>query len=161
MIPFPKDFQDFLRLLDHLNVKYVVVGGYALGYHGYIRATGDLDIFIEVSKTNAGRLDAAFKEFGFSHDSIKAMFLEKGQMVRIGRPPMRLEILTEISGVNFEMCYQNRESVEFEDFSVSFINLENLIKNKESTGRSKDRVDVEQLSKNLKLKSDHSEPAED
>jgi predicted nucleotidyltransferase len=138
-----------------------VVDGYALGYHGYVRATGDLDLFIEVSDINADRLDSAFKEFGFSHDAIKALFLEKGQMVRIGRPPMRLEILTEISGVDFEACYESREDVELEDFSVSFINLEDLIKNKESTGRSKDKVDVEQLGKHLKQKSEQDEPAID
>ena len=108
MIPFPKDFQDFLKLLDHRKVKYLVVGGYALGYHGYVRATGDLDLFIEVSDINADRLDVAFKEFGFSHDSIKALFLEKGQMVRIGRPGagqiLSLSLKSFILGLKLSRC---------------------------------------------------------
>ncbi len=154
MIPFPKDFQDFLRLLKNHRVKYVVVGGYALGYHGYVRATGDLDLFVEISESNADRLIAVFQDFGFSQGVKRELFLAKNRIVRMGRPPMRLEILTEISGVGFRECYENRERVQVGDFSVNFINLENLIKNKKSTGRSKDRADVENLSKNLDSGSD-------
>ncbi|MDA0350175.1 MAG: hypothetical protein O3C20_22560 [Verrucomicrobia bacterium] len=139
-----------MRLLDRHSVRYVVVGGYALGYHGYVRATGDLDIFIEVSEDNADRLVIAFQEFGFSQNMDKNLFLKKSQILRAGRPPMRLEILSEISGVSFEECYENRESVPVEDFTVHFINLETLIKNKKSTGRPKDAVDVDFLIKSRK-----------
>ena len=116
MIPFPKDFQDFLRLLEHHSVKYVVVGGYALGYHGYVRATGDLDLFVELSESNADRLVTVFKDFGFSEGVQRELFLVKNQIVRMGRPPMRLEILTEISGVGFRECYENRERVQVENY---------------------------------------------
>lgn len=105
MIPFPKDFQDFLKLLDKHEVRCLIVGGYALGFHGYVRATGDLDIFVEVSEENAEKLVAVFLEFGFSAGVEKALFLDKGKMVRIGSPPLRLELLTEISGVSFEEAY--------------------------------------------------------
>lgn len=157
MIPFPKDFQDFLRLLDRHSAKYVVVGGYALGYHGYVRATGDLDVFIEVSEDNADHLVEAFKEFGFSQNIDRNLFLGTKQILRAGRPPMRLEILSEISGVSFEECYENRESVPVEDFIVNFIDFENLIKNKQATGRPKDAVDVDFLIKQKEMDSSPEE----
>ena len=148
MIPFPKDFQDFLRLLTKYDVRYVVVSGYALGYHGYVRATGDLDLFVEISQENATRLVLVFREFGIDQGVTEEIFLEAGKMIRIGRPPLRLEILTQISGVSFQQCYSSREIVQIDDFHVCFIDLGNLIKNKKSTGRTKDIADVEYLQKN-------------
>lgn len=145
MILFPKDFHDFLKLLSEHDVRYMIVGGYATGYHGYVRATGDLDIFVEVSESNAKKLVQTFKDFGFDAGVTEDLFLEKGKMVRAGHPPLRLEILTEITGVSFEDCYASCEEIEIDDVKIRFIGLGNLLKNKSSTGRTKDKLDVEML----------------
>lgn len=145
MIPFPKDFQDFLKLLDKHEVRCLIVGGYALGFHGYVRATGDLDIFVEVSEENAEKLVAVFLEFGFASGVEKALFLDKGKMVRIGRPPLRLELLTEISGVSFAEAYASSQSIAISDFHIRFIDYYHLIKNKDAAGRPKDKADIEEL----------------
>jgi hypothetical protein len=149
MIPFPKDFHDFLRLLSDNGVRYLIVGGYATGFHGYVRATGDLDVFVEVSEDNAQRLAETFRQFGFEGGVAKDLFLAKGKMVRVGNPPLRLEILTEISGVTFEECYGSCIRTTIDDVEVNFIDLGNLLKNKRSTGRTKDKLDVEILSQDL------------
>lgn len=145
MILFPKDFHDFLRLLSAHEVRYMIVGGYATGYHGYVRATGDLDIFVEVSENNAEKLVQTFIDFGFDAGVTKDLFLAKGKMVRVGHPPLRLEILTEITGVSFEDCYASSEEIEIDSLRIRFIDMYHLLKNKSSTGRTKDRLDVEML----------------
>ncbi len=100
MIPLPRDFQDFLRLLNANAIRYVVIGGYAVAHHGYVRYTGDLDLFVELSASNAAKLVSALREFGFDLPQLKpALFLRKGRIVRLGHEPMRLEILNEIEGV--------------------------------------------------------------
>ncbi len=151
MIPFPKDFQDFLKLLDKHKVRCMIIGDYALGFHGYVRATGDLDVFVEVSEENADKLVAVFLEFGFASGVAKELFLEKGKMVRIGRPPLRLELLTEISGVTFEEAYVSAELITICDFHVRFIDLLHLVKNKDAAGRPKDKADIEELKKYRQL----------
>ncbi len=145
MKPFPKDFLDFLKLLAEQEVRYLVVGGYALSYHGYVRFTGDLDIFVEVSEENSKRLSEVFLGFGFSSGFDSSLFSEKGKMVRIGTPPMRLEILTEISGVEFEDAYEFAEVLDYEGIEITFIDFNNLIRNKRSAGRPKDISDVQEL----------------
>lgn len=152
MILFPEEFREFLRLLNVNQVNYLIVGGYALGFHGYVRATGDLDVFVEVSEDNATHLEKAFKEFGFEQGVNKSLFLEKGKMLRIGYPPLRLEILTEITGVEFKEAYKNCDKIEFEGETIHFIGFQDLIKNKLATGRLKDRVDVEKLMKTKDFK---------
>src|SRR4051812_2416745 len=107
MIPLPRDFQDFLRSLSANAIRYVVIGGYAVAYHGYVRYTGDLDIFVELSVDSAAKLVSALGQFGFNAPELKpALFLRKGRIVRLGYEPMRLEILNEIDGVSFEQCYR-------------------------------------------------------
>lgn len=128
----------------------MIVGGYAAGYHGYVRATGDLNIFVEVSDENAENLVRTFKGFGFESGVTKELFLAKGKMVRIGHPPLRLEIFTQITGVSFEDCYASCEEIEIDDVRIKFIDLPNLLKNKMSTGRTKDRLDVEMLGGKIK-----------
>ncbi len=145
MILFPQDFHDFLKLLSAHKVRYMIVGGYATGYHGYVRATGDLDIFVEVSESNADKLVQTFRDFGFDAGVTKDLFLAKGKMVRVGHPPLRLEILTEITGVTFEDCYTSCEEIEIDDVKIRFIDMYHLLKNKSSTGRTKDKLDVEML----------------
>jgi len=153
MIPLPRDFQDFLRLLNANAIRYVVIGGYAVAFHGYLRYTGDLDVFVELSAENADKLVRALQEFGFDLPELKpSLFLRKGRVVRMGREPMRLEILNQIDGVTFEECYQKRRVSKLGTLKINFISLPELLKNKTATGRQKDRADVEALAPRLKRK---------
>ena len=147
MIPFPKDFKDFLKLLEKHRVRYLVVGGYALALHGYVRVTGDMDIFIEVSRDNADRIFKTFNDFGFRDPVLRELFRTPGKMVRIGRPPLRIEILTEISGVTFEDAYPEAEFLVDGNDRVAYIGYEKLIQNKRSTSRPKDKSDSDALEK--------------
>lgn len=103
------NFADFLKSLNARGVEYLVVGGYAVGYHGFVRATGDLDVFVRASAQNAEKLVGAFKDFGFNVPELTAtVFLERGRIVRLGVPPLRLEVMNEISGVEFDACFGRR-----------------------------------------------------
>jgi predicted nucleotidyltransferase len=146
MIPLPRDFQDFLKLLNEGRIRYVVIGGYAVAYHGYVRYTGDLDIFVEISEANAVKLVSALRAFGFELPKLKpALFLKKGRIIRLGSEPMRLEILNEIDGVSFEECFRHRRRSRIAGLSINFIDLPRLLKNKRASGRQKDLADVEAL----------------
>lgn len=146
MTQFPRDYQDFLQLLTAHDVKYVVVGGYAVIFHGYVRYTGDLDVFVALSVETAQRLTQVFREFGFNVPELAPeLFLNKGRIVRAGHEPMRLEILNEIDGVTFDECYANRIEVELGGQKVNFIALPQLLQNKRASGRFKDMADVEAL----------------
>ncbi|MCX6034774.1 MAG: hypothetical protein NTV38_07335 [Chloroflexi bacterium] len=105
-IELPLDFKEFLKLLNEKDVRYLLIGGYAVGYHGYPRATNDLDIWIAVHPENAERVVQALREFGFALPELTPdLFLQENKIVRMGNPPMRLEITTGISGVEFDECY--------------------------------------------------------
>ena len=146
MIPIPPDFREFIQLLNDHSIKYLVVGGYAVAFHGYPRATGDLDIYVELSRSNASGLVRVFQHFGFSPGQFTPeFFMDEGQVVRIGRSPLKLEILNEISGVEFQSCYAHRISEKIDGLKVNFIGLQDLLLNKRSTGRHKDAADVENL----------------
>jgi predicted nucleotidyltransferase len=146
MIPLPRDFREFLKLLNRHRVRYVVVGGYSVVYHGYPRYTGDIDIFVAISPRNAAALAKVFRDFGFGDDGPNpAVFQERGQVVRIGREPMRLEILNEIDGVTFDACYARRARARIEGLTINFIGFEDLLANKRSSGRPKDLADVDVL----------------
>ncbi|MCB4790482.1 MAG: nucleotidyltransferase [Elusimicrobia bacterium] len=147
MIQLPQDFKEFLKLLNSKEVEYLVIGGYAIGYYGYPRATGDLDIWVAINESNAQKLFNVLKEFGFnSPDITESIFKEKDKVIRMGNPPLRIEILTSISGIEFEKAYKNRKIEKIEDISVNFIGFKDLIKNKKASGRHKDLDDVEHLS---------------
>ena len=142
----PSDFRDLLKLLNSKNVKYLLIGGYAVGYHGYSRATADMDLWIAINPENADRVTAALLEFGFSSSDLKpSLFLEAGKIVRMGNPPLRIEILTTISGVVFEDCYPQRIVAQIDGVEVPVISLEHLKINKKASGRFKDLADLEQL----------------
>ena len=109
MIEFPRDFKEFLKLLNSKEIEYLVIGGYAVGFYGYPRATGDMDVWIAVNEKNALMMVNALRQFGFDlPDLKKEIFLEEKKVIRMGIPPMRLEILTSIDGVIFETCFKNR-----------------------------------------------------
>ena len=142
------NFADFLRSLNGRGVNYLVVGGYAVGYHGFVRATGDLDIFVGASPANAVGLLGAFHDFGFDVPELTAAtFMEKGRIVRIGVPPLRLEIMNDISGVVFEDCYARRIAETIDGVQINFIDRESLLANKRAAGRPKDLADVDALTR--------------
>jgi len=146
MIEFPRDFKEFLQLLNLKKIEYLVVGGYAVGYHGYPRATGDMDIWIAINEQNAMKMVEAMKEFGFDPPELqKELFLKEQKVIRMGVPPMRLEIFTSIDGVNFKTCFNNRVIADFGDFKVNFISKDDLLINKRASGRPQDLVDFDKL----------------
>lgn len=142
----PADFREFLRLLNSNGVEYLLVGGYAVGIHGYVRATNDLDVWVAVSAENALRVDRALREFGFSSTSLSPeLFMSPGQIVRMGVPPLRLELLTGISGVDFADCYSERDVLDLDGMSVPVISLKRLRENKAAANRAKDLADLDNL----------------
>ncbi len=148
MIRLPKDFKELLQLLNSKKIEYLVVGGYAVALYGYPRATGDMDIWIAISKDNAHKTVEALKEFGFDAPELtEELFLEKEKNIRMGNPPLRIEILTSIDGVEFTECYGNKKTVTIDDIDINFISLEDLKKNKKASGRYQDLADLENLEK--------------
>ena len=145
-LTLPPDFKEFLKLLKEHDVRYLLIGGYAVGYHGYVRATEDMDICVAVHPHNAEKLVATLKAFGFDDPNVTPeLFLQKPKIIRMGFPPMRLEISTSISGVEFDDCYTSRIVDKIDGIEVNVIDLKNLKKNKNATGRLKDKADLEQL----------------
>ena len=143
-----KHFQDFLELLEKHHVEYVIVGGYDVGVHGFPRYTGNIDIFVGLSSENAARLVDVFNEFGFASLSLKAIdFLEPDTVVEVGREPMKIQVLTGIDGVTFDRCRSDRMMVNISGLQVPFIGFESLLANKAASPRSKDRIDLEELTR--------------
>jgi predicted nucleotidyltransferase len=143
---FNQDFKEFIQLLNDNQVRYMVVGGYAVALHGYPRYTKDIDIWIELSQENAASMVKTLENFGFASLGLReADFLVKDQIVQLGYAPNRIDIITTLSGVEFNKCYDNRLAVEIDGVKVSFIDLESLRKNKKATGRLQDLADLEKL----------------
>ncbi len=141
-----QDFKEFIRFLNESDVRYLVVGGYAVAIHGHPRYTKDVDIWIENSKENAGRLLIALEKFGFGSLGLSEQdFTEVGQVIQLGYPPSRIDILTSADGVNFDECYETKVIVSFDDLPVDFIGLDKLKENKRSTGRPQDLADLDAL----------------
>jgi len=146
MIQLPPDFKEFLKLLNANRVKYLLIGGYAVAYHGFPRATGDMDIWVDMEKTNAEKVVSALKSLGFDLPSLTpALFLKEDQIIRMGNPPYRIEISTTISGVLFEDCYPNRIVANIGGIETPIIDLISLKTNKKAAGRYKDLNDLENL----------------
>jgi hypothetical protein len=142
------DYKEFLRLLRAHGVEYLLIGGWAVGYHGYPRATYDLDVWIATSPANAERVMKALADFGFDVPELSTdLFLKDDSIVRMGSEPVRIEVVTSISGVQFDDCYRERLETTINDVPVSLINLRDLKTNKKASGRLKDLADLEQLSK--------------
>ena len=141
-----RDFKEFLKLLNSNHVEYLLIGGYAVGIYGHVRATNDLDIWVGVGPENAGRIEKALREFGFAAAGLTPdLFLTPNNVVRMGVPPIRIEILTSISGVPFESCYAEKEMIQIEEILVPVISLARLRQNKAASGRAKDLADLESL----------------
>jgi hypothetical protein len=141
-----QDFLEFIGLLEGERVEYLIVGGYAVGVHGFPRYTGDIDFFVAVHPSNAARLVQVFKRFGFGELGLKDTdFLEEDFVIEIGREPRKIQVLTGIDGVHFDECHRNRLIVNHQGLLLPFIGKEELIRNKTASGRPKDRIDLEEL----------------
>lgn len=137
-----KDYREMLQSLLDNEVKFLVVGAYAMAAHGYPRATGDLDLWVFTSRENAEKVYKTLAEFGAPLEQIdKDSFSEKGIILQIGVAPCRIDIITQIDGVEFEQAYPKRNEIEIDGIKLPIISKEDLIHNKESTGREKDKLD--------------------
>ncbi|MCH7557755.1 MAG: hypothetical protein IIB56_09905 [Planctomycetes bacterium] len=145
-IHLPSDFKEFLKLLNAHQVEYLLIGGYAVSYHGYPRATVDMDIWIALQPANAERIVVVLKEFGFDLPELSPeLFLKEGQIIRLGVPPVRIELATTVSGVNFNECYTERLTDILDGVEVNLISLRHLKINKKASGRHSDLADLENL----------------
>jgi hypothetical protein len=141
-----QDFKEFIQSLNDNRVNYLVVGGYAVAFHGYPRYTKDIDIWIEPTPDNATKAIKALEQFGFASLGLKeADFLAPDQIIQLGYPPNRIDLISTLPGVEFANCYTSRVRVEIEGVLVDFIDLNNLRKNKRATGRYQDLADLENL----------------
>ncbi len=143
-ILLPPDFKEFLRLLNSSKADYLLIGGYAVNYYGYPRATVDMDVWVGIDPGNAEKVAAVLQAFGFAEAEAK-MFREPRKVVRMGVPPLRIEILTSVSGVEFSQAFPRRVHVNIDGVQVNLICFEDLKVNKRMSGRSKDMADLEQL----------------
>jgi hypothetical protein len=141
-----QDFKEFIQSLNNNQVRYLIVGGYAVALHGHPRYTKDINIWVESSRENVSRLVDALDEFGFASLGLTSKdFLEPNQIIQLGYPPNRIDILTSLKGIEFTACYALRVIVSVEEVEVSFIDLDNLKENKKATGRLQDLADLENL----------------
>jgi hypothetical protein len=143
---FNQDFKEFIALLNKNKVEYLIVGGYAVGLHGYPRYTGDIDIWIKNSEANSEKMVKILCEFGFSsYDIKKEDFLKLDNVIQLGYPPYRIDLVMSIDGVTFDECYTNRVKKEIDEIELDFIGYDELIKNKKACGRDKDINDINNL----------------
>ncbi len=141
------DFREFLSLLNDHDVRYLLVGGYAVGFHGYVRYTKDLDVWIAISQSNAEQAARAIEAFAdVKVDPSK--FLSPRLLLQIGNPPTRIELLTEVDGVEFDECYEQRETILADGLPINLISLADLRKNKLASKRPQDLADLDNLPEN-------------
>lgn len=140
------DFRDLLELLNENGVEYLIVGGYALAFHGAPRFTGDIDVFVRPSPKNAERILNALTAFGFSFSNLDVDdFQTPGRVVQLGVPPVRVDLITSISGVTWEQAQAHRQPAVFGDVPVAYIGRAEFVANKRASGRKKDLADLEAL----------------
>jgi len=140
------DFKELLELFNKHEVEYLIVGGYALAFHGAPRVTGDIDLFVRPTSENAERIIAALDDFGFGSLTLSRKdFATPGMVVQLGVPPVRIDIITGVSGVSWEKAYSCKVTGRYDDTPVFFIGRGDFITNKRATGRAKDAADIEAL----------------
>jgi hypothetical protein len=141
-----KDFEDLLRLFNAHRVEYLIVGSYALAFHGAPRYTGDMDLFVKAEIDNARRIIAALEAFGFGSVGLKPEdFIQPNNVIQLGYPPVRIDLITSISGVSWDDAFPHREIGRYGAVAVSFIGRNQYISNKRASGRKKDLADLEAL----------------
>jgi len=140
------DFKEFCQLLNRNKVRYLIIGGYAVAFHGYPRYTKDIDIWLWIDQENANRVVQTLIDFGFESLGLQAEdFLEAETVIQLGHPPNRIDLMMGVLGVDFELCYESRIETGIDDIIIPFIDLENLKKNKRASGRLQDLADIENL----------------
>lgn len=148
MTSLDPNFGDLLACLNSAGARYLLVGGYAVNYHGHHRNTKDLDVWIAVDAENAERIVSALRTFGFSARTVRSsMFRNKGTVYTFGREPFRVDLLTQPDGVEFDACYARRIDAEIDGVRVPMISLADLLANKLASGRPQDLADVKTLSR--------------
>lgn len=141
-----QNFKEFAQSLNANGVHYLVVGGYAVAAHGHPRYTKDLDVWIDITRDNAARVHKALADFGFGQLNLSpADFTAEGQVIQLGYPPHRIDLLTSLKGVSFAECYAARMVVTIDGVPIGFIDLESLKKNKRAAGRLQDLADLDAL----------------
>ena len=146
-----KDFKEFIKLLNLHKVDYVIVGGYAMAFYGYPRFTGDIDFFVKPDRNNAKKIVSVLSDFGFSSlDISEDDFVLPGQVIQLGFPPIRIDIVTSISGVSWQEAFAGREQTNLDDLICPFIGRNEFIQNKKAIGRHKDISDIESLGGQVK-----------
>ncbi len=141
-----QDFKDLLELFNAHNVEYIIVGGYALAYHGAPRYTGDIDIFVNPVEGNAKRILAALNDFGFGSAGLKeADFGTPGNIIQLGEPPVRIDIITSISGVTWDEAISGRVQGKYGEITVYYLGRAQFILYKKAMNRKKDQADLEAL----------------
>jgi len=141
-----KDFKELLELFNALDVEYLIVGGYALAFHGAPRFTGDLDLCVKPDGENAQRILDALDEFGFGSLRLTADdFQQPEQVVQLGVPPVRIDLITSLTGVSWEEASGGRAAGTYGDVPVYYLGREQFVENKRATGRQKDWADIEAL----------------
>ena len=141
-----RDFREFIALLNEHEVRYLVVGGHAVTFHGYPRYTKDLDVWVDVDESNAAKLMSALETFGFGSVGLQVSdFLGTDQLIQLGYPPQRIDILTGCKGVEFDHSFESKYVVEIEGLPINIIGLENLKTNKAAVGRPQDLADIANL----------------
>ncbi len=140
------DFKELLELFNYHKVEYMIVGGYALAFHGAPRYTGDMDIFVKHEASNAQRIMAALNDFGFGSTGLTTADFEKpDKIIQLGVPPIRVDLITSITGVSLENAFSAKQEGRYGDILVYFISREHLALNKRAVGRKKDLADLEAL----------------
>ena len=141
-----KDFKELLELFNRHKVEYAIVDAYALAFHGCPRYTGDLDVLVKPDSSNAKKIIEAIKEFGFESLGLTVEdFSSQKRVIQLGVPPVRIDILTSLTGITWEQVSSNRVKGEYGDIPVYFIGKNELIENKKSLGRHKDLADIESI----------------
>jgi len=141
-----KDLREFIGLLNSKGIKFIIVGGHAVAYHGHPRFTGDIDFFVECSPANAKALEQVIIAFGFAGLGLTANdFLKPETVIQLGRPPNRIDILTSITGVDFVRAWQTKTAALIDGIPIFIISKELLIKNKRAVHRPQDLADLQQI----------------
>jgi hypothetical protein len=148
-----KDFREFIALLNEKDVKYLVIGGYAVAYHGYPRYTKDIDFWVWLNPENAQKALDVIAAFGMASMNLTIDdFLNKEAVIQLGYQPNRIDILTDLEDLDFETCHEARSIASFEGLTVSFLDIDSLIKAKLNAGRPQDKADVKKLKEQKKKK---------